>query len=382
MKPKKTPEKEEATPKQLLKLKKKTSWSWERMCREFHRVMGEEGPSHTTLFRYAIGKVRRRNVLTERYVREAIDKISFELIREELSESETQRQDVQEELHQTEVRYRRLVENAQDVIYRYGLIPQSHFEYVSPAIQGMLGYTPKEFYADPKLSLKLIHPDDREKLEHSFQGKGPFHERATLRWVHRDGRTVWIERVNVPVRDKGGRLVAVEGIARDVTERKDFEGALLAVIQGTSWTAGEDFSRTLVKQLAAALQVRFAFLAELHPTLKNRVRLLALWDGSGYGNNFEYDLEHTPCEHVFTNGLSFYAADLQKIFPKDTWFKETGIESYLALPVYGPTGRPIGHLGVMHDGPMPEGPPREAILKVFATCAGNELAHLKKAKAG
>jgi len=71
--------KEKALPKQLLRLKKKTSWSWERMCREIHRVMGEEGPSHTTLFRYASGRVRRRNVLTERYVQQAIDKVTAEL---------------------------------------------------------------------------------------------------------------------------------------------------------------------------------------------------------------------------------------------------------------------------------------------------------------
>ncbi len=74
--------KEKPLPKQLLSLKKKTSWSWERMCREFHRVMGEEGPSHTTLFRYATGKVRRRNVLTERYVKEAIDRVTVELQKE------------------------------------------------------------------------------------------------------------------------------------------------------------------------------------------------------------------------------------------------------------------------------------------------------------
>ncbi len=186
--------------------------------------------------------------------------------------------------------------------------------------------------------------------------------------------------MNVPIYDKAGNLIAMEGIARDVTERKEFEQALLSVIQGTSWTLAEDFPRTLVKQLAAALQVRFAFLAELHPTIKNRACLLALWDGSGYGRNFEYDIEQTPCEHVFTNGLSYYPADLQKIFPKDAWIKENRIESYLAIPVYGPTGKPIGHLGVMHDGPMPEGPPRESILRVFSICAGNELAHMKRAK--
>ncbi len=52
----------------LNKLKKKTKLSWEKMCRELHRVMGEDGPSHTTLFRYATGRVKRPNVLTERYV--------------------------------------------------------------------------------------------------------------------------------------------------------------------------------------------------------------------------------------------------------------------------------------------------------------------------
>ncbi len=49
------------------------------MCREMHRVMGEEGPSHTTLFRYARGRVKRRNVLTERYVQQAIHKLTTEL---------------------------------------------------------------------------------------------------------------------------------------------------------------------------------------------------------------------------------------------------------------------------------------------------------------
>jgi len=67
--------------KQLLSLKAKTSWSWERMCREIHRVMGEEGPSHTTLFRYASGRVKRPNVVTEQYVRKAIHKLTVELSR-------------------------------------------------------------------------------------------------------------------------------------------------------------------------------------------------------------------------------------------------------------------------------------------------------------
>ena len=71
--------KEKALGKQLLRLKKKTSWSWERMCREMHRVMAHEGPTHTTLFRYASGRIKRPNVLVERYVRKALEKLTAEL---------------------------------------------------------------------------------------------------------------------------------------------------------------------------------------------------------------------------------------------------------------------------------------------------------------
>lgn len=59
----------------LNKLKKRTKWSWERMCREMHRVNGEEGPSHTTLFRYANGNVKRHNALTARYIDRGVDKL-------------------------------------------------------------------------------------------------------------------------------------------------------------------------------------------------------------------------------------------------------------------------------------------------------------------
>ncbi len=83
MKERKTVPRKEKLSKELLRLKKKTSWSWERVCHEFHRVMGHEGPSDTTLFRYAKGKVKRPHVVIERYVREAIRKITVELSQKE-----------------------------------------------------------------------------------------------------------------------------------------------------------------------------------------------------------------------------------------------------------------------------------------------------------
>jgi len=53
-----------------------------------------------------------------------------------------------------------------------------------------------------------------------YQGKGVFNEPVTLRHIHKDGRLVWTERVSVPIYDKRGELVAIEGISRDANQRK------------------------------------------------------------------------------------------------------------------------------------------------------------------
>lgn len=133
---------------------------------------------------------------------------------------------VQRALQESEARFRRLAENAQDLIFRYKFAPQRGFTYVSPAATAITGYTPEEHYADPDLGLKLVHPDDRPVLEAYFQGGGTFDEPIVLRWVRKDGQIIWAEQRNVPIYDNAGTLIALEGIARDVTERTQFEETL------------------------------------------------------------------------------------------------------------------------------------------------------------
>ncbi len=187
------------------------------MCREFHRVMGQEGPSHTTLFRYAVGKVRRRHVLTERYVKEAIDRVTVELVKQELSENGARQEPVEQELRPSEIHFRELIKNAKVLIYRYRLNPPG-CEYINPVVRDILGYTPEEFYADPELVLKIIHPEDKSKLKSALQN--PDRESVTHRLIRKDGRTVWCDGVHVPVYDEAGHWIATEGISRNLTERE------------------------------------------------------------------------------------------------------------------------------------------------------------------
>ena len=94
---------------------------------------------------------------------------------------------------ESEVRFRLLAENAQDIIYRLHLVPTFGYNYMSPAVTTITGYSPEEYYANPELGLKIVHPDDRPLLQAQRQGTGPLLESLTLRWpVHRGRTTVEI----------------------------------------------------------------------------------------------------------------------------------------------------------------------------------------------
>ncbi len=138
---------------------------------------------------------------------------------------EAQRAGQAREIISHESRFRLLAEHAPDVISRYRVLPSPAFEYVSPSVETVVGYPPEAFYADPGLMERLVHPDDRRLLA-SDPGAPQVPDAVLLRLLRADGRWVWLEQRSTPVLDSAGRLVAVEGVARDVTERQTAQAAL------------------------------------------------------------------------------------------------------------------------------------------------------------
>jgi PAS domain-containing protein len=108
-----------------------------------------------------------------------------------------------------------LLERVPDIVWRYRLLPERGFEYVSPSVFALTGYTPAEHYADPDLGRRIAHPDDIPLLEETIRSPAA-HPRVTLRWRHRRGRLFATEHRLTVVRDAHGHVVAIEGIARPV----------------------------------------------------------------------------------------------------------------------------------------------------------------------
>ncbi len=109
-----------------------------------------------------------------------------------------------------------------DIVYRFRLEPEPGFEYVSPSVFGVTGYTPQDHYDDPELGLKIVHPDDAPLLQ-ALTNTQEEVTAITIRWLHRDGQVFVTEQRVTPLRDDDGRIVALEGVARPVVDEPEKE---------------------------------------------------------------------------------------------------------------------------------------------------------------
>ncbi len=134
---------------------------------------------------------------------------------------------IERALLEAESRLRVLADRALDVVAVYRVKPEPRQEYISPSVEKLVGYSPQEFYDDPHMHLRLVHPEDRGVLAEFMQQfpkgtDGP----VKFRWIHKNGSVVWVELTLVPIFDEHGELTAVESISRDVTANVELEEQL------------------------------------------------------------------------------------------------------------------------------------------------------------
>lgn len=139
----------------------------------------------------------------------------YERVQREL----TERWRAEDALSKSEDRFRRLAQNAPDMIFRWSY--RVGFEYVSPASLEVTGYTPEEYYGDPGLNYRTVHPDDIPVYDSIFSDLAdPERPRqySIVRVFHKDGHIVHLELRLTPIYDGRRELIAMEGIARDVSQ--------------------------------------------------------------------------------------------------------------------------------------------------------------------
>jgi PAS domain S-box-containing protein len=135
--------------------------------------------------------------------------------------------DIEDLKRESEGRFRSVLDNSRDVIYRFNL-QTGRYEYISPSAETITGYTPDELMAlDHEASLAMVHPDDlaamRASLERSNDtgaGESEYRQRT------KGGEYRWLSNRISLIKDNAGRPHYRDGNIRDITERKKAEEAV------------------------------------------------------------------------------------------------------------------------------------------------------------
>lgn len=124
----------------------------------------------------------------------------------------------QEALLQTEARYRRLVENLRKEYFFYSHDTDGIFTYISPSVKDILGYTQNEFLNHYSTYL-TDNPINKEVENHTRLGvRGILQPKYEVEIYHKDGSSRLLEVQESPIKNAQGRVISVEGIAKDITE--------------------------------------------------------------------------------------------------------------------------------------------------------------------
>jgi len=127
-------------------------------------------------------------------------------------------------LEESEKRFRQIAERIDDAFWMT-TPDKSEMLYVSPAYEEIWGRNREELYENPGTWLEAVHPDDRERLREAIprQIAGDYDEE--FRIVRPDGEVRWVRDRAFPIRNEGGEVHRIVGVAKDITEERKAQEA-------------------------------------------------------------------------------------------------------------------------------------------------------------
>ncbi|MEF2231823.1 MAG: PAS domain S-box protein [Pseudodesulfovibrio sp.] len=114
-----------------------------------------------------------------------------------------------------------------DIFFRMR-VPEGTYDYLSPSVERVSGYTVQEYQDNPLLIQTIFHPDWRDYFEETWEEirRGEIRPEYEFQFVHKSGEVRWARQRVILITDDDGRPVAIEGLATDVTLQKRTEEAI------------------------------------------------------------------------------------------------------------------------------------------------------------
>ena len=119
-----------------------------------------------------------------------------------------------------EARYSALANNLPLVTWLSAPNNRNSLLYLSPQIETLVGYSPRDWGTDPGLFSRLLHPDDRDRVLATVERRDGAPFSCEYRFVARDGRIVWIREETSTVKDAAGKAIYTQTLLSDISGRQ------------------------------------------------------------------------------------------------------------------------------------------------------------------
>lgn len=145
-----------------------------------------------------------------------------------IKEDITAKKEAETALIESEEKYRSLINGLGEMIFRISL-PYLKYQYVSPSVTEIYGYTQEEFIQNPTLMMSLIHPDYLQYFYKKWVDLSNSNTTSNYEYkiIDRNGNEKWIQQSNKPIFNEEGRITALDGLCRDITKQKTAEIKIL-----------------------------------------------------------------------------------------------------------------------------------------------------------
>lgn len=144
------------------------------------------------------------------------------------------------------------------------------------------------------------------------------------------------------------------------------QAVIQEISKGLSYSYGDDFFKKITMALDKVIKSDYTFIARLN-TERMVSQTVSLVSHGKVLDNFEYALEHTPCQDVANDSVCIYPNEVCSAFPLDQLLIDMKIQGYLGTPLHSSSGEVMGLIVALYENPIED---EEFTLSLFDLFAG------------